>query len=202
MKNFYLKKTCGIYVITKKEDGKQYIGQSVDCFERWKQHQSPKKGSTGIKGAIMKHGVDQFTFQVLEECTRDKLNEREIFYIAEMKTLAPDGYNLTTGGGQGHEKSAELKKKISAAGMGRTHSPETKAKMSASAMGHTRNVGIKKKPMSEEQKVKISESLKGSTHSLGRKLSEETKAKLSASKKEYYKNKKALSTVNEESPLD
>lgn len=109
--NWYVKKTCGIYCITHKETGKQYIGQSVDCFERFKQHTTSKKGSGGIKGAIMKHGVDQFTFQVLEECTRDKLNEREMFYIAEMKTLAPDGYNLTTGGGQGYEDSTQTRKK-------------------------------------------------------------------------------------------
>lgn len=201
MKKYYLKKTCGIYCITNKENGKQYIGQSVDCFERWKQHATSKKGSTGIKGAIMKHGVDQFVFEILEECDRDKLNEREIFYIKERETMSPLGYNLTSGGGQGHEKSAELKKKISAAGMGRTHSPETKAKMSAAAMGHTRNVGIKKRPMSEEQKVKISESLKGHTNGLGRKLSEETKAKLSAARKEYFKKKGALK-VSSESPLD
>lgn len=99
MKNFYLKKICGIYIITNKEDGKQYVGQSVDCFERWKQHATPKKGSHGIKGAIMKHGIHQFIFEILEECERESLNKREIFYIKEKESLSPLGYNLTHGGG-------------------------------------------------------------------------------------------------------
>jgi len=100
--NWYVKKTCGIYCITHKETGKQYIGQSVDCFERFKQHTTSKKGSGGIKGAIMLEGVCNFTFEILEECPLDKLNEREIFYIAEKSTLSPLGYNLTSGGGVGN----------------------------------------------------------------------------------------------------
>lgn len=96
--NWYVKKTCGIYCITHK-DGKQYIGQSVDCFERFKGHTTGKKGSGGIKGAIMLHGITSFTFQILEECSRESLNEREIYYIKELGTMEPNGYNLTAGGG-------------------------------------------------------------------------------------------------------
>ena len=165
-KNYYLKKTCGIYAITHKETGKQYIGQSIDCFERWKQHQTPKKGSSGIKGAIMKHGVDQFVFEVVEECKKDLLNEREIFYIKERETMAPLGYNLTSGGGQGHEYSTESKKKMSEAGKKRAPpSAETRAKISEAGKNRT---------MSEEARAKISAS------HMGMSPSEEARAKISA----------------------
>ena len=113
--NWYVKKTCGIYCITHKETGKQYIGQSVDCFERFKQHTTSKKGSGGIKGAIMLEGVCNFTFEILEECPPDKLNEREIFYIGEKGTLSPAGYNLTSGGGVGNipKKKKRMDKSLS-----------------------------------------------------------------------------------------
>lgn len=166
-KNFYLKKTCGIYVITHTESGRQYCGQSVDCFERWKQHSTPKKGSTGIKGAIMKWGVDAFSFQILEECSKEELNERETWWISELCTLSPAGYNLTGGGGQGTVVSAETRAALSAASTGRTHSPETKAKMSAGRKGKTK---------SPEHCAAMSAGLKGRTHS------PETRAKLSAAK--------------------
>lgn len=193
--NWYVKKTCGIYCITHK-DGKQYIGQSVDCFERFKQHTTSKKGAAGIKGAIMKHGVDEFTFQILEECSRDKLNEREIFYIAEMKTLAPDGYNLTTGGGQGNEVSKETKKKMSASKMGNTAGRAHKGipkptftaehcdRISLSKMGSIPwNVGV---PCSEEVKIKSAEKQRG----VSRVHSEEHKTARIAAIKAYWASKR------------
>lgn len=174
---YYLKKTCGIYSITHIESGKQYIGQSVNCFDRWKSHTTPKKGATGIKGAIMKWGVDAFTFSVLEECKKKELNEREVWWILELCTLSPAGYNLTSGGGQGTFVSDETKEKMSAANMGKTKSEEHKRKLSAANKG---------KPPSEETKAKLSATLKGRT------LPDETKAKMSVSQKESRRRRQIL----------
>jgi hypothetical protein len=44
-----------------------------------------------------KYGIDNFSFGVLEECTLDKLDEREIYWIKYYNSYN-DGYNLTLGG--------------------------------------------------------------------------------------------------------
>jgi group I intron endonuclease len=191
--SYYLKKCCGIYCITHTESGRQYVGQSLNCVDRWRQHTTPRKGSTGIKGAIMKYGVSAFTFSVLEECKREELNEREIWWIAELSTLAPSGFNLTTGGGAGTTVSDKTREKLRAGAKGRAPaSVESRAKMSDAKKGrtlsaeHRANIGAmskgnqntKGKTHSDETRAKMSAAQKGRT------LSDETRAKLSAAAKE------------------
>ncbi len=161
--NYYLKKICGIYVITHKDTGKQYCGQSIDCFERFKQHTTPKKNSTGIKGAIMKYGVDAFSFQILEECKRELLNEREIYWIAELGTLSPGGYNLNSGGGAPTTRSEETKQRHSKSLIGRKgtrtgvqNSADHREKISAALKGV---------PRSEDLKLKVSKAMTGKSQS-------------------------------------
>ena len=170
MENYYTKKTIGIYSITHIATGKQYVGQSVNVFERWKQHSTPRKNASGIKGAIMKWGIDAFEFKVLEECNKEDLNDRESFWIETLRTLAPDGYNLTSGGDSPKTVSDETRKKLSEASRkqkGCTRSEETRRKMSEAKKGTTH---------SEESKRKMSEAKRGKTHS------EESKRKMSEAK--------------------
>jgi group I intron endonuclease len=172
-KNYYLKRTAGIYCITHTATGRQYVGQSNDCFERFKQHSTPKKNSTGIKGALMKYGVDAFSFVILEECSKEEQNERETWWIAELGTLSPGGFNLTGGGGAATVVSAETRVKISAAQKGKTHSPEHCEKIGAAHKGMTRSpeacakmsAAAKGKTISPETKAKMSTAIKGKTHS-------------------------------------
>lgn len=86
-----------IYKITNKVNGKSYIGQTRYTIEfRWRQHQH-KKDNTYFHNAIHKYGIQNFNVEVLEECDVEKLNSREIFYIAKYNTFK-EGYNLTIGG--------------------------------------------------------------------------------------------------------
>lgn len=86
-----------IYKITNKVNGKSYIGQTRYTIEfRWKQHQH-KKDNTYFHNAIHKYGIDNFYIEILEECDVEKLNSREIYYIAKYNTFN-NGYNLTIGG--------------------------------------------------------------------------------------------------------
>lgn len=86
-----------IYKITNKVNGKSYIGQTRYTVEfRWRQHQH-KVDNTYFHNAIHKYGADNFTVETLEECDFEKLNSREIFYIAKFNTFY-DGYNSTIGG--------------------------------------------------------------------------------------------------------
>ena len=57
----------GIYKISKKTDGKCYIGQSNNIKRRFKEHVN--RIQLPIEKAIHKYGIDAFDFEVLEECS-------------------------------------------------------------------------------------------------------------------------------------
>lgn len=68
-----------IYKITNKLNGKIYIGQSVNPFNRFKQHCYNKQGSSYkslINEAINKYGKENFLFEILE-LDIENYNERE-----------------------------------------------------------------------------------------------------------------------------
>ena len=67
----------GIYKITKKENGKSYIGQSNDIERRIKEHKY--KTDLAIELAIHKYGVDAFNYEVLEQCSLEELDAKEIY---------------------------------------------------------------------------------------------------------------------------
>ena len=91
--------TSGIYMLTCKINGKRYIGQSKNIKKRLRAHKSNKHKYHNqiIKNAIAKYGWENFEATVLEFCPIDKLDEREIYYIAELK---PE-YNIKAGGSGG-----------------------------------------------------------------------------------------------------
>ena len=62
-----------------------YVGQSVGVAERWRQHIKRGLGAepatrNKLYPAMEEFGVENFTFELLEECPKDKLDEREIFW--------------------------------------------------------------------------------------------------------------------------
>lgn len=78
---------CGIYKITSLTTGAPYIGQSSDCCDRWKQHCKNALGVGNVVNenklykAMKEEGLYNFTFEMLEECDRSVLNEKEKYYI-------------------------------------------------------------------------------------------------------------------------
>ena len=79
-------KVCGIYKITDINNMKCYIGQSVDIVNRFTQHcrcgcgiKTPKDNK--LYAAMLKDGLDQFTFEIVEICPQEELNEKEKYYI-------------------------------------------------------------------------------------------------------------------------
>ena len=88
--------TCGIYSIKNKITGQLYIGQSVNIERRWKEHITKRKDKSYIDRAINKYGKDNFIFSIIEEVEKEKLNDREFFWINKYKTYTNiKHYNLT-----------------------------------------------------------------------------------------------------------
>lgn len=87
----------GIYKITKKSNGKSYIGQSNNIERRFLEHQT--KDQIPIDIAIQKYGEKAFNFEVIEECPLERLDEREKYWIAFYNTYKGFGYNCSEGGG-------------------------------------------------------------------------------------------------------
>ncbi len=92
---------CGIYKITNILSGDVYIGQSVNISERFKQHIKCGLGidassTNKLYNNMQWYGVWNFTFEVLQKCSRDKLNEKERFWI-EMYQSNKIGMNTTKG---------------------------------------------------------------------------------------------------------
>ena len=104
-----------IYKVTSPST-KMYIGQTRrDPQKRWMQHcWSSSTGCTALKNAITKYGAENMKFEVVEECADAMLNDREEHWIKELNTLAPNGYNLRSGGGVGESVSDETRARMSA----------------------------------------------------------------------------------------
>ena len=106
-----------VYKITNLINGKCYIGQTTGNVKyRWRQHKnSSKYKNKSILGlAIAKYGKDNFTFEVLENCSIDQLDDKERYYIKFYNSLTPNGYNMETGGNSLKKLSKETIHKIKA----------------------------------------------------------------------------------------
>jgi group I intron endonuclease len=97
----------GIYKFTNKVTGESYIGQSTNIRRRYLQHknrhQTLKESGKAIEDtyfhSMLEHyGFSNFDFEVIEECSIDELNDKEIYYILLYQTHYPKGYNLSEGG--------------------------------------------------------------------------------------------------------
>lgn len=111
---------ASIYLITSKTSGKSYVGQTNSTAEkRWRKHLnevSRRVGCRALYSAIKKYGVDDFSIVTLQtgDFTRSELNRLEQQYIQKQNTIAPHGYNLTTGGDHNEisEETRMLKSKV------------------------------------------------------------------------------------------
>lgn len=105
MKNIEnLPEKSGIYMVINLINDKKYIGQSINIKQRFiTNHQydfnNPKNSSYNTKfyQALRKYGWNNFAVLVLEQCDKNQLDEREIYYIDKYNTFK-EGYNSTIGG--------------------------------------------------------------------------------------------------------
>jgi len=205
-----------IYKISNTLNDKLYIGQTINPINyRWSDHKySVKKLKTPLYNKMreVKDNIDEFfKIEIIEEVDDILLDEREIYWIKELNSLHPNGYNMSEGGQSylTEEERRRISERLTGENnpmygkigelnpfYGKKHSEETKAILREKAL--TRG-------FSEEHKRKISEGLilrhkklehpmKGKHHSdeskkkIAKKLknryfSEEHRAKISANSK-------------------
>jgi hypothetical protein len=134
-----------------------------------------------LKKAIKKYGSENFINGIIEFSNEKEILKKEIYWIKEMKTLYPNGYNLTLGGegSLGRKCSKKTRNKISISNKGHKPSEETLKKLSLSHKGiKPWNTG---KTFSKEYKIRMSNSCKGINK--GRIISKETRKKISLATK-------------------
>lgn len=75
----------GIYKITNISNDMCYVGQAANIAERWRQHikrgigaETPTRNK--LYPAMASFGVENFTFEIIEECDRSLLNDREDYW--------------------------------------------------------------------------------------------------------------------------
>lgn len=76
----------GIYKITNQITGECYIGQAVSIQDRWKEHAKYGLGIDTPDGNklyknMQQYGLQNFSWEVLEECNKTQLDEKEAYYI-------------------------------------------------------------------------------------------------------------------------
>lgn len=130
----------GIYKITNTENGKIYIGQSVNISHRQSCHFYDLRNNRHKNCHLQSDynlNPNAFTFDVICTCKAEELDALEIFFIDKYNTTDPaKGYNLDFGNGKGRT------------------SKESRRKMSQAKMG---NQAMKGKRLSEEWKKHLSE---------------------------------------------
>ena len=151
-----------IYMYTSPSN-KRYVGQTIQFEKRQSQHETqaynPNCASydCAFHRAIRKYGIENFKLEVLEDnIPRIELDNKEKYWINEMKSFGEGGYNLTQGGcgNLGRIWTEEMRQNISqinkGKNLGHQVTEETRRKISKKNKG-------KSHPRSEETRKKISE---------------------------------------------
>lgn len=122
---------CGVYRIINNDNGKCYVGSSINITARFYMyfslyHITSRKNSV-ICRALLKYGYSKFSLEILEYCSPEIVIKREQYYI----DLYKPEYNIlkVAGSSLGHITLEATKAKISAAKFGVKPSSETLIKL-------------------------------------------------------------------------
>lgn len=92
-----------IYLISNKINSKKYVGKTIRPIQvRWKEHlkdvHNPHKNHNKLYRAMNKHGIDNFSVEILEEDVPNELLEEKERYYIKLFNSYYEGYNSTFGG--------------------------------------------------------------------------------------------------------
>src|ERR1035441_5309319 len=116
--------TSGIYRIINTQNGQYYIGSAIRLAKRRTTHFSHlrrnKHSNMYLQRSYNMYGEQSFAFDIIEYCEKERLIEREQFWIDSYKISGKNLYNLspTAGSNLGFKHSEEAKRKIGEANKG------------------------------------------------------------------------------------
>ena len=105
-----------IYIWTNLVNPKQYVGQTTRIlkkriYEHKNQASSKRTDKSLLSNAIKKYGIENFKI-ISFSCPEKDLDWTETFLEAALNTIAPNGYNLESGGNKNKHPSEETRKKM------------------------------------------------------------------------------------------
>lgn len=176
----------GIYALVNKQNGKRYIGRSIDLEKREKTHLWMLKNNRHPNVHLQRawNLGERFDFEIIEQCDPDRCNEREVYWIAFFDAMnMKKGYNLCEGGQSttGYHFTEEGKRKISKANSGRKCTKEAIEKRVAGLKKH-----MEDDPEFAEEIRERCRKLAYGGWNKGRKATKETRQKLSEALKGRY----------------
>lgn len=115
-------KESGIYCFENIINNKKYVGKATNLHERINKHEwmlkkeiCPLEENIYLWNSIHKYGRNNFKIYIVEICSQDDINEKEIYYINNLKShWTENGYNMTWGGEgiSGYKWTDEQKKNL------------------------------------------------------------------------------------------
>ena len=148
----------GIYKIAN-PNKRIYIGQSTNIEGRWiKYKQLSCKDQPSLYSSLKKYGPENHTFEIIEECNIEDLDNREIYWGLHYDVLSNKHLNNRLGRGFGSFDSEETKRKKSESNKGISRN---KGKILSEEHKHKIKLGKLGKKYSKERNKKISEANKG-----------------------------------------
>lgn len=154
-----LPRTSGIYLVWNQLDGKVWVGQSRDLYQRYKSHLSDLRygrNSRYLQESWNEFGSKAFKFEPLMLCDTDELNFWENYFMSVFRSFDREfGFNIKKLADGPGATSEQTKKRLSEIFKGRVVSAETRKKISDRC-----------KNPSEEVRKRISDGKKGKTLSL------------------------------------
>lgn len=158
-----VKSTCGVrvgpapapfrvYVIINKVTDEKYVGVTKrQLYYRWSGHmtrsrdKNRKKQQSALTAAIQKYGKEAFTIRALSETLTEAVGyQLEKFWIRELQTQVPNGYNMTEGGRAGFSLSQKIRRKISKAQKLRMADPAVRDRLRQSRTRPQRQIAQRK----------------------------------------------------------
>ena len=182
----------GIYKITSPK-GKVYIGQSTNIYNRFKHYKNLDcKGQPKLFNSLKKYDPNNHIFEIIEKCSIELLNEREIYWGNKFNVLGDKGLNCKYLG-EGGTHTNETKTKISKANKGKTLSQKHINIIKKTNKGNKYKKGT---TLSEKHKNTLSKVNKGRQPMLEKKHSSETKKKMSDAVKNRVYTKERLDKMS------